>query len=82
MRVAAEAGGVQGTKGDAGMDHPELQPANDDPVRVAPPELPAQDLQRYKQKIASSLQAGESVLTALRSAFMPAACSRHVSNQS
>ena len=52
------------------MDNPNFQPTNDEPVRPAPPELPAQDLQRYKQTIASSLRLDETVLTALRSVFL------------
>lgn len=62
----ADAGGVQGTEGDLSVDNPDFQPANDEPMRPAPPELPPQDLQRYKQTIAGSLKPDETVLTALR----------------
>ena len=51
------------------MDNPGFQPAGDEPMRSAPPELPAKDLQRYKQTIAAALKPNETVLTALRCAL-------------
>ena len=48
------------------MDPPHAHPKNEDPVRAAPPELPAQDLKQYKQAVMSLLQPGETIPAALR----------------
>ena len=48
------------------VDNPHAHPKNEDAVRAAPPELPAQDLKQYKQAVMSLLQSGETIPAALR----------------
>ena len=53
------------------LDDPHAHPKNEDAVRAAPPELPAQDLKQYKQSVMSLLRPGETTLAALRWDFFP-----------
>ncbi len=62
----ADAGGIQGTGGDFSVDDPWAHPVNDEYVRPAAPELPAQNLNRYRQTVLELLHAGETVPAALR----------------
>ena len=69
-QCAADAGGAQGTDGDMSMGNPHAHPKNQDALRAAPPELPAQDLKQYRQAVLSLLQPGETIPAALRWGFV------------